>query len=79
METTVDLYRYKFSELFQKNANGSLMPKRVIQVNGITFGPGVSFGQGVDFGGVNLFQYQLNDVAVEENNGVLTIKGFYNQ
>lgn len=71
------LQRLKFFDIFQQNPDGSLTPKRVIQVGGITFGPGVAFGRGVSFGGVDFFQYQNNDVAVEEQGGVLIIKGFY--
>ena len=70
--------RYKFLNIFQENPDGSLSPKRVIYVNGITFGPGVSFGPGVAFGGVNFYQYKYLDIAVEErSDGVLIIKGFY--
>lgn len=76
METTM-LQRLRFYEVFNKNPDGSLTPKRVVNVNGIIFGPGVSFGQGVNFGGVNFFQYEMYDIAAEEINGVLVIKGFY--
>lgn len=78
METTM-LLRLRFYDVFNKNADGSLTPKRVINVNGITFGPGVSFGPGVNFGGVNFFQYEMYDIAAEESNGVLIIKGFYSK
>ena len=71
--------RYKFLEIFQENPNGSLTPRRVINVNGITFSPGVTFGSGVAFGGVNFHQYKYFDIAAEEQNGVLLIKGFYKQ
>lgn len=69
--------RYKFLDVFQENPDGSISPKRMINVNGITFGPGVSFGQGVSFGGVDFYQYKYLDIAAEEQNGVLIVKGFY--
>ncbi|MHB8261771.1 MAG: hypothetical protein ACYDCN_15305 [Bacteroidia bacterium] len=69
--------RLKFFDVFQKNPDGSLTPRYVINVGGVTFGPGVAFGQGVSFGGVNFFQYQNNDVAIEKKDGVSIIKGFY--
>ncbi len=69
--------KYSFFEVFGKNADGSLTPRRVINVNGITFGPGVVFGPGVSFGGVDFFQFQNHDIAADEDNGVLIIRGFF--
>ncbi|MCK5247432.1 hypothetical protein KAR02_11060 [Candidatus Bipolaricaulota bacterium] len=69
--------RYTFDTIFQDNPDGSLVPKRVISVNNITIGPGVAFGHGVSFGGVDLTKYRNFDIAAEEENGVLVIKGFY--
>ena len=77
MQTTTMLQRLRFYDVFNKNPDGSLIPKRVINVNGIIFGPGVAFRQGVSFGGVDFFQYQMYDIAAEESNGVFIIKGFY--
>lgn len=71
------LRRYKFLDVFQENPDGSLTPRMRINVNGIEFGPGVSFGSGVVFGGVNFHQYKYLDIAAEEQNGVLVVKGFY--
>ncbi len=72
------IQKYKFLDIFQENPDGSLSPRRTINVNGITFGPGVAFGQGVAFGGVNFHQYKYIDIAAEEgSDGVLVVKGFY--
>ncbi len=71
--------RYKFLEIFQENTDGSLTPKRQIHVNGITFGPGVNFQKGVAFGGIDFHLYKYWDIAAEDQNGVLTIKGFFQQ
>jgi hypothetical protein len=72
--------RYKFLDIFQENSDGSLTPKKQIHVNGITFGPGgVNFQKGVAFGGVDFHLYKYWDIAVKEENGVLTIEGFYKQ
>jgi hypothetical protein len=70
--------KYNFWEIFSKNHDGTLTPKRIINVNGITFGQGISFSSGVAFGGIDFFQYQNKDIAAEDLNGVLIIKGFYN-
>ncbi len=71
--------RYRFLDIFQENPDGSLSPKRVINVNGITFGPGVSFGQGVSFGGIDFHRFKYLDVAADEQNGTLIINGFFKQ
>jgi len=69
--------RYLFSDIFQENPDGSLSPRRVVSVNGATFGQGVSFGPGASFGGVNFHEYRHMDIAGEERGGILFIQGFY--
>lgn len=71
--------RYRFLDIFQENPDGSLSPRRVIGINGITFSPGVSFSQGVSFGGVDFHRFKYSDIAAEEQSGILVIKGFYKQ
>lgn len=80
-QVTSTLRRFKFSDIFQKNADGSLTPKKVINVNGIIFGPGVIIRPGFKFGGMDFLNFQQNDIAAEEDTeylGVLKITGFYN-
>jgi len=68
----------QFHELFQQNPDGSLSPKKVIQVGGITFGPGVAFGPGVSFGGINFFDIRGRNLAiVDQADGTVLIKGYY--
>lgn len=71
--------RYKFLDIFQENPDRSLSPKRTINVNGITFGSGVDFTAGVAFGGVDFHRFKYLDIAGEERDGVLIIKGFFKQ
>jgi len=71
--------RYRFSDIFQENPDGSLSPRVRINVNGVEFGPGVSFSPGVSFGGIDFFRYKNLDIAAEVQNGVLIIRGFYRQ
>lgn len=75
----MDPQRYKFLDVFQENADGSLTPKRQIHINGITFGPGVNFQKGVAFGGVDFHLYKYWDIAGREENGALVIVGFFQQ
>ncbi|MBU0578223.1 hypothetical protein KJ742_06435 [Patescibacteria group bacterium] len=71
------MQRYNFNDIFRENADGTLTPKRTIQLGAATLGSSVTFGQGVSFGGVNIFQFKGADIAGEEDSGVLVIKGFY--
>ena len=71
------MLRIPFHQVFKENEDGTLTPLRAIHVNGVTFGQGVSFGKGVSIGGVNFFDYKGLDIAAEEQNGVLSIKGFF--
>jgi len=71
--------RYKFLDILQENPNGSLSLRVRINVNGVELGPGVAFDKGVSFGGVDFSQYRNLDIAAEEKNGVLIIRGFYRQ
>jgi len=69
--------RKKFLDIFSINPDGSLTPRHVIKVKGVTFGTGVAFAKGVSFGGVNFHKYQSFDLAVEEEGSILIIRGFY--
>lgn len=71
--------KYKFLDVFQENADGSLTPKKTISVSGTTFGPGVSFQKGVAFGGVDFHLYKYLDIAVDEQDDILNILGFYKE
>jgi len=71
--------RFKFSDVFQENPDGSLTPKIRISVNGVSFGPGgMTFNKGVAFGGIDFHQYKNLDIAGEYVDDILLIKGFFN-
>lgn len=72
------MQRYRFLEIFRENLDGSLTNIKPINVNGATFN-NCTFGAGVSFGGVNFHLYKYLDIAAEERNGILVIKGFYNK
>jgi len=73
------MLKLDFTEIFEDKPNGTITPRMVINVNGVTFGPGVALGSGVSFGGVNFFEYKHLKIAAEEKNGILIIRGFYNK
>jgi len=70
--------RYRFNEVFQRNHDGSLTPRQPIHVNGVTFGYGISFNKGVAFGGVDFFNFEGSDIEADNIEGILNIRGFYN-
>ncbi len=71
--------RYRFEEVFQRNEDGSLTPRRTIHVNGVTFGYGVRFNRGVAFGGIDFFNFNGLDIEADEIDDVLNVRGFYNR
>lgn len=71
--------KIKFLEVFKENNDGSLTPQKPIFINGISFGPGITFQKGVAFGGIDFHLYKYWDIEADIKEGVLDIKGFYQQ
>ena len=69
--------KYKFDDLFKKKPNGSFILKKAININGIKFKPGLPFYSGITFGGVDFSQFTDNDIAADDYDNCLEIKGFY--
>lgn len=69
--------KFRFLEVFQKNQNNTITPKRNIRIRGAIFGPQVTFGPGISFGGVNIFDFIGFDIEADEEGDILNIKGFY--
>lgn len=69
--------RVNFYQIFRMNPDGSIEPLRVIRIGGVQFGQGVRFSKGVSFSGIDLSQYVGRDFLVEDQVGVLVIKGIY--
>lgn len=74
-----DYDRYAFDAVFRENFDGSLTPIRTIKVNGVLFGSDISFSKGVAFGGVDFHLYKNRDIAAKEEDGTLTILGFFKE
>ncbi len=67
-----------FFEAFQELSDGSLTPKKAMEINGTVFGPGVTFRKGVAFGGIDFQLFKGRALAVEEqDDGTLKFIGFY--
>ena len=66
-----------FWEIFNVNSDGSLEPKKRIQIGGVQFGPGVRFGKGVAFGGIDFTMYIGRDLEVVERGSICVITGIY--
>lgn len=69
--------RVNFYQIFKVNIDGSIEPLRPVRIGGVQMGPGVKFGKGVSFSGIDLSQFIGRDFAVEEQSGVLVIKGIF--
>lgn len=69
--------RIKFEQLFRQYPDGGIEPIRRIRVGGVEFGPGVRFSGGVSFSGIDLTRFIGKDFEVEDQNGVLFLKGVY--
>ncbi len=69
--------RYRFEDLFTINPDGSITPRTVIQIGGITMSPGVTFGSGVSFSGVDIHRFKGCDIEADKKGKVIQIKGFY--
>lgn len=77
-KTSNKLKKVNFNDLFLENSDGSLTPKRIIQVGSVTFGPGVSFGPGAVFSNIDFFAIKGNEIAItEDSRGTAIIKGYY--
>jgi hypothetical protein len=71
------MMRKSFWDIFRENPDGSLTPTKAISVNGISFGTQATFGPGVSISGLDFHLFRNLDVAVEEKDGTLVLKGFY--
>ncbi|OGI57390.1 hypothetical protein A2640_02225 [Candidatus Nomurabacteria bacterium RIFCSPHIGHO2_01_FULL_36_23] len=74
-----DYKKYKFSEIFKENLDGSLTPIKPIQINGVTFRSSTSFQKGVAFGGIDFHLYKNRDIAAKEENDILNFIGFFKE
>lgn len=66
-----------FWEIFKVHPDGSIEPIRIVRIGGVQFGPGVRFGRGVAFSGIDLALYIGRDLQVEEQDGIIILKGIY--
>jgi len=75
----MNLQRYAFLDVFQENPDGTLSPRRLINVSGVTFGPDVTFSAGVAIGGIDFHKYKNRPIAAEDKEGALIIRGFFQE
>jgi len=69
--------RINFYQIFKVNNDGSIEPLRSVRIGGVQMGPGVRLSKGVSFSGIDLSQFIGRDFAVEEQTGILVIKGIF--
>ena len=66
--------RMSFDSVFVRHADGSVEPRRRVQIGGIGMEPGVRFARGVSFSGVDWAAYAGHDLEVEAQGDILVIK-----
>ena len=69
--------RVSFTDVFEERPDGALTPRRAVRVVEVQFGPGIIFSKGVLFAGIDFTLFKGKYLEVEENNGILEIKGIY--
>jgi len=73
-----NIKRYKFEELFRTNPDDTLSPIRPIVVNQVVFDITSRFwNSSSSSAGVNFFRHKNQDIAAEEKDDRLIIKGFF--
>jgi len=71
--------RMEFDSIFIRNQDGTLEPRQVVRIGGVTMGPGVKFGEGVSFGGIDLTKFTGRAFEVQTDSGVLVITGIHGE
>lgn len=68
--------RVQFWDVFREGLGGILYLVKAISINGIKYKPGVPHN-GSQWGGVDFSKLRGKDLAVEEKEDYLVVKGFY--
>lgn len=69
--------KYNFWDIFQDNSDGSLSLKQRLNVNGTILEVGSTVRSGTPVGGIDFTIYRNFDVAAEDVDDTLNIKGFF--
>jgi len=59
------MVRVAFESLFDPRPDGSLRPRRLVQIDGVRLGPDASFARGATFSGVDLAKFAGRDLEVD--------------
>lgn len=69
--------KISFWEIFNTSPDGSLEPKKRIQIGGVQLGPGIRFSKGIAFGGIDFTLYVGRDLEIDQKGEVYVITGIY--
>ena len=67
----------KFQDLFTEYPDGSLEPKTVLNIGGVTLGPGIRFSKGTSFSGIDFTLFKDKDFQVVKKSDGYEILGVY--
>lgn len=69
--------RVSFNTIFKVHPNGSIESIRRVKISGVIISPGIRFSPGVRFGGIDLTLYVGKEIEIDDENGIIILKGIY--
>ena len=63
-----------YDDIFKHNADGSISPKQILQINGEMVNTDTKIAAGTKYGGIDLSAYTAHDMMVDTSRGVIIIR-----
>jgi hypothetical protein len=67
-------FKMHYDDLFRHNADGTISPVKILQINGEMVNTDTKIAAGVKYGGINLSAYTGHDMLVDTLRGVVIIR-----
>jgi len=67
-------FKMHYDDLFRHNADGTISPKQILQINGEMVNTDTKIAAGTKYGGVDLSAYTGHDMLVDTLRGVVIIR-----
>jgi hypothetical protein len=67
-------FKMHYDDLFRHNADGTISPKQILQINGEMVNTDTKIAVGTKYGGVDLSAYTGHDMLVDTLRGVVIIR-----
>jgi len=69
-------FRMHYDDLFKRNADNTVSPVQLLQVNGEMVNTAARIAPGIKYGGIDIAAYAGHDVLVDTLRGVVIIRQF---